>query len=142
MAEPDQLALHPPVPPPGITGRDADHQLADRSYRGRPPGTPPAGVVPFAGDQSLVPGQQRRRGHREHLAPPAPGNQPGERGEPQPVTRLVTDPAGLAAQHRVLVPEDQHSGIPGHLTSAQNHQAGEQTADEQVDAREDHSGMI
>ena len=64
----------------------------------------------------------------------------GVDGEPQPVGRLVTDPAGLAAQHRILVPEDQQFGIPGHLTSAQHHQAGEQTAHDQVDAREDHSG--
>src|ERR1019366_4032189 len=134
-----------PVPggaPPRVARRGADDELADRGCRGRPPGTPPAGVVPFAGDQPPVPGQQRRRGHREHLALPAPGNQPGERGEPQPVTRLVADPAGLAAQHRVLMTEDQQSGIPGHPASAQHHQAGEQAAHDQVDAREDHSGMI
>ena len=65
---------------------------------------PPAGVVPFACDQAPVPGQQRRRGHREHLALPLPGDQPGQGREPQPVTWLVADPADLTTQYRVLVP--------------------------------------
>jgi hypothetical protein len=81
VAEPDKLALYPPVPPPRVVRRDADDELADRGCRGRPPGTPPAGVVPFAGDQAPVPGQQRRRGHREHLAAPVPRNQPGQCGK-------------------------------------------------------------
>ena len=142
VAELDEFALHAPVPPRRIVRRDADHELADRGCRGRPSGTPPAGVVPFACDQSPVPGEQRRRGHREHLAPPLPGDQPGQCREPQPVRRLVADPADLAAQHRVLVPEHQELGILGHLTPGQHHQAAEQTAHEQVDDREDHSAMI
>jgi hypothetical protein len=56
--------------------------------------------------------------------------------------RLVADPAALAAQHRVLVPEHQELGILGHLTLGQHHQAGEETANEQIDDREDHSAMI
>jgi hypothetical protein len=40
------------------------------------------------------------------------------------------------------VPEHQEFGILGHLTPGQHHQAAEQTAHDQVDAREDHSGMI
>ena len=112
LAELDEFALHLPVPPGRTVGRDADHELADRGCRGRSSGTPPAGVVPFAADQSPVPGQQRRRGHREHLAPFAAGDRPGKRREPQPAGRLVADPADLAAQHRVLVPEHQEFGIP------------------------------
>jgi hypothetical protein len=54
----------------------------------------------------------------------------------------VADPADLAAQHRVLVPEHQELGVLGHLTLGQHHQTAEQTANEQVDDREDHSAMI
>ena len=79
-----------------------------------------------------MPGQERRRGHREHLAPPAPGDQPGERGKPHPVARLVADPTDLAAQHRVLVPEHQELGILGHLTPGKHHHTAEQTAHELV----------
>jgi hypothetical protein len=103
---------------------------------------PAARVVPLACDQPTVPGKQRRRGHREHLALPAAGDQPRQCCEPQPVARLVADPADLAAQYGVLVPEHQELGILGHLTPRQHHEAVEQTAHEQVDAREHHSGMI
>ena len=85
---------------------------------------------------------QRRRGHREHLGPSAPGDQAGQCRKPQLVGRLVADPAGLAAQHRVLVPEHQEFGVLGHLTPGQHHQTAEQTTYEQVDDRNDHSWMI
>jgi hypothetical protein len=74
VAEPDQLALHPPVPPRGVLRRDADHELADRCRRGRPPGTTTARIVPLMRDQPTMPGQQRRRGHQEHVAPPPAGD--------------------------------------------------------------------
>ena len=50
---------------------------------------------PICGDQPPVPGEQRRRGHREDLAPSPPGDQPGQCREPQPAARLVADPADL-----------------------------------------------
>ena len=78
-----------------------------------------------------MPGEQRRRGYREHLAPSAAGDQPGQRRKPQPVGRLVADPADLAAQHRVLVAKYQELGVLGHVTPGQHHQAAEQTANEQ-----------
>ncbi len=65
VAEFDEFALHAPVPPRRIVRGDADHELADRGCRGRSAGTAPAGVVPFAGDQAPVPGEQRRRGDRK-----------------------------------------------------------------------------
>ena len=43
--------------------------------------------------------------------PARAGYQPGQRGEPHPVGRLVTHPADVAAQHRVLVPEFQQLSI-------------------------------
>ena len=142
VAEPDEFAWHPPVPPRWIIHRHADHELPDRGYRRRPPGTPAARVVPLACDQPPVPGEQRRRGHHEHLTPPAAGNQSRQCHEPQPVTRLVTDPANLAAQDRVLVPEHQQLGVLGHLVPGQHHQTAEQTTYEQAGDRNDHSGMI
>src|SRR5208282_2266308 len=79
---------------------------------------------------------------REHLAPLWARDQPRQCREPQPVARLVADAAELAAQDRVLVPQDQELGILGHLTPGQHHEAAEQAAHKQVDGREDHSGMI
>ncbi len=142
VAEPDQFALHPPVPPGGIVCGDADHELADRGCRGRPPGTPSARVVPLARGKPTVPGEQGRGCHREHLAPPASGDQPRQCREPQPVSWPVMDPADLAVQHGVLVPEHQELGVLGHLAPGQHRQATQQTAYKQVDDRNDHSAMI
>ena len=142
MAEPDEFALHPPVPPRWIVSRHLDHELPDRGYRRRPSGTPAARIVPFARGQPPLPGEQRRRGHHEHLTPPTAGNQSRQCREPQPVARLVTDSANLAAQDYVLVPEHQKLGIFGHLVPGQHHQIAEQTTYEQVDNRNDHAAMI
>ena len=62
MAELDEFALHPPVPPARIVGRNAEYELADRGCRRRPPRTSAAaGVAPFASDEPPMPGEQRRR---------------------------------------------------------------------------------
>jgi ADP-ribosylglycohydrolase len=142
VAESDQLAVHPPVPPPGVLCRDADHEFADRSRRARPPGTPAARVVQLARGQPPVPGEQRRPGHRKHLTPPAARDQSRQRRQPQPVGRLVADPADLAVQDRVLVPEHQDFGVLGHPVPRQHRQAAEQAAYEQVEDGNDHSSMI
>ena len=142
VAEPDQLSLHPPVPPRGVLRRDADHELLDRGRRGRPPGTPTARVIPLARDQPPVPREQRRRCHHEHLAPPAPGDQSRQRRQPQPVGWAVTDSADLAAQHGVLVPQHQKLCVLGRLPPGQHRQAAQQAAYEQAGDRNDHSAMI
>jgi transposase len=69
-------------------------------------------------------------------------DQPGQCREPEPVTLPVADPADLAAQHHVLVPEHEEFGILGHLTPGQHHHTAEQTAHEQVAHCEDHPAMI
>ena len=66
-----------------------------------------------------APGTNRRRpAPAAELGLAMPGDQPGQRGKPQPVAWLVADLAGLAAQHCVLMPEDQELGVIGHLTPA------------------------
>ena len=69
-----------------------------------------ARVIPLRG-QPAMPGQERRRCHREDSGPAPAGYEPSQPGEPDPAGRLVTYPAGVAAQHRVLVPEYQQFGI-------------------------------
>jgi hypothetical protein len=96
-----------PVPPTGLSAAMRITSLRIAARRGRPSGTPAARVVPRACDQPPLPGEQRRRSHHEHLTPLAAGHQSRQCREPQPVARLVTDPADLAAQDRVLVPQHQ-----------------------------------
>jgi len=89
-----------------------DHEPPDRSWRGRSPGTPLAGVGPFACDQPTMPGEQRRWSHHERLTPPAAGDQPRQCRGPQPVARLVADPANLAPQQRVLASTEGRKPTP------------------------------
>ena len=89
----------------------ADHELADPGGCG-PSGAPVAGVVLLAGDEAAVPGEQGRRGHGEHLGPLVAGDQTGQRREPQPAGGLIADPASLAAQHCVFMPQYQQFGVP------------------------------
>jgi len=134
MAEPDQFALHPPVPPGWIVRRHLDHELPDRGYRRRPSGMPAACIVPFARDNrrchaSSVAGVTmntscRRRRGTIATKPRATAGRP-----------VRTDSADLAAQDHVLVPEHQELGIFGHLVPGQ-------TTYEQVDNRNDHAAMI
>jgi hypothetical protein len=84
-------------------------------------------------------------GARRAASPGSPGtprNQSGQRRKPQPVDWLVTNPADLAAQDSVLVPQHQKLGILGHLPPGQHRQAAQQAANKQVDHRNDHSAMI
>ena len=67
---------------------------------------------------------------------------PGQCRKPQPVARLVANPADLAAQHSVVVSQYQELGILGLPTLGQHHQTIQQTAHKQVDGREDHGGTI
>jgi len=110
-AEFHQFAVDPAVPPQRILLRQADDEPGDARDRRRAAGLAPlARVIPLGG-QPAMPGKERRRCHREDFGPAVTRYEPGQRGEPDPVGRLVTYPAGVAAQHRVLVPEYQQFGI-------------------------------
>jgi hypothetical protein len=58
-----------------------------------------------------VPGQQRRRRDGKYFGPGPARYEPCQSGEPHPVGGLVTHPAGVAAEHRVLVPEHRQLSI-------------------------------
>ena len=89
-----------------------DHRAAfDARDRRRAAGlAPPARVVLVAG-QFAMPGQQRRRRHGKDSGPRPARYEPCQSGEPHPVGGLVTHPADVAAQHRVLVPEHEQLSI-------------------------------
>jgi hypothetical protein len=132
VAEPDQFALHTPVPPGGILSRQADHELADRSCSGPPPGTPAAGVVPFACHQLPVSGEQRHGASQRTPQPTAAegsaatvqratagrpaGSGPGRSGGAAPRSR-----AGAPAVQRPWTP---HAGPAPSRSRAGNAQEG------------------
>ena len=87
---PGQFALNPAMAPSAVLTGKAQHEVLDGVL---PSGTAAAsGVVPSAGDESAVPGQQRARCDREDLDPAAAGEQRGQGGEPETVRWLVPYP--------------------------------------------------
>jgi hypothetical protein len=60
------------------------------------------------------------------------------RSEPGPVSGLVPHPADVAAQHRVLVAQDQQLRVLGQITTEQHDQQTKHGTDDQIDEGEDH----
>ena len=157
VAELEQLTLNPAMPPPRILARHPQNQFPDRCRSRRSSGRS-AGRGVLARSEPTMPGQQRRRLDREHVRPPGPWHQLGQRREPRPVRRLVAHPAHLTAKHRVLVPQrenlcDQRTVTTCHDTQNAKRPATEpihppdqhrqsQPADEPSDNRPSHSRIM
>jgi len=110
-AEFRQFAVDPAVSPQRILLRQPNDQAGDARDCWRTAGLSPPARVVLSPRQFAVPGQQRRGRNREDFGPAPAGDEPCQRGEPHPVSGLVPDPAGVAAQDRVLVPEHQRFSI-------------------------------
>jgi hypothetical protein len=110
-AELRQLAMDPAVSPQRVLLRQADGKPSDALDCRRPAGLAPSARVVFSRGQPAVPGQQGRGRYWEDPGPPPARDEPRQRGEPGPVGWLVPHPAGVPAQHRVLVPEHQQLSI-------------------------------
>jgi Protein of unknown function (DUF2637) len=109
----------------------------------RPSWPTPAGVVPFAGDEVLVPAQDRGRGNREDLRPPAAAHQPRQRRKPEPVGMIPPQSATeLATKHLVLVAQHQQLGILGQVRADQHRQQAEQAPHQSVEQRQHHPEMV
>jgi hypothetical protein len=122
-AEFRHFAVDPAVSPQRILLRQPNDKAGDAGDRRRPAGLAPTPRFVLARSQLAAPGQQRRWRHGEDFGPAPAGQEPGQRGEPCPVGRLVAHPAGVAAQHRVLVPEYQQFSILRQVRAG--HQGGQ-----------------
>jgi hypothetical protein len=85
-----------------------------------------------------VPGQQSRGRDRKDLAPAPARYEPCQRSEPGPINGLVSRPADVAAQYRVLVAQNQQLGVLGQITTEQHDQQPEHGTDDHVNEGEDH----
>ena len=110
-AEPGQVAVDPPVAPQRVLPSQADGYPGDAPDRRRAAGPAARARVVLPRGQPAVPGQQRRGRDREDPCRPPPRHERGQRSEPGPIRWLVPDPAGVPAQHRVLMPEHQQPGV-------------------------------
>jgi hypothetical protein len=125
-------------PPQRILLRQADDKPGDARACRRASWLALLARVVFLRRQSAVPGQQRRRCHGEDLGPAPAPYKPRQRGEPNPVGRLIAHPAGVPSQYRVLMPEHQQLSILRPVTAEHQDGHAEHPAREQVDDLEQH----
>ena len=107
---------------------------------GGPAGLASLARVVFPRGQLAVPGQQRRGRDRKGLTPAPARYEPCQRSEPGPVSGLVPHPADVAAQHRVLVAQNQQLCVLGQATTEQLHdQQPEHGTNDQINEGENHT---
>jgi hypothetical protein len=132
-AELRQLAVYPAVSPQRVLLRQPDDKAGDAPGCRRTAGLALLARVVLLRGQSAVPGKQRRWRHGEDLWPALPGQEPHQRREPHPVSRVVPDLADVAAEHRVLVPKHQQLSSLCPVTAEHQRSHTEDPAREQVD---------
>ncbi|MFC7589691.1 hypothetical protein ACFQYP_42895 [Nonomuraea antimicrobica] len=83
-----------------------------------------------------MPAQDRRRGEREYLRPPAAVDQSRQRRQPEPVDVIPLQPAmELTAEYPVLVTEHQQLNALGQISADQHHQQAKQAPHQPADKR-------
>jgi hypothetical protein len=127
--------MDPAVSPQRILPGQANGKAGDApDCRGTTGLGPLARVVLLRG-QLAVPGQQRRGRDRKDITPAPARHEPCQRSEPSQVNGLVPHPADVAAQHRVLVAQNQQLSILAEITTEQQPEHG---TDDQINEGEDH----
>jgi hypothetical protein len=140
IAQAGQFALYPPVTPTAVLPSQAQDELLDD---GRGEGSAWAAALgerPSTGQELTVP--TLRWGDREDLVPALPRDQPGKRGEPDAVGRLVPNPGNLTAQHHVLMPQRQHLRVLGHAAARNGSGHRDQIPDQRSDDRQRHPQIV
>ncbi|MFI9811355.1 hypothetical protein [Saccharothrix variisporea] len=82
VAESGQFALDAPMTPSWVLPGEPQYERVDRRPGRWAPDASPRAVVPLAGHESAVPGEQGARRDREGLLPSATIEQLGQGGEP------------------------------------------------------------
>jgi hypothetical protein len=100
MAELEQLALEPHIPPARVLPRHPHHQRGEDVVDRWPSG--PVGIGPSSADEASMPTQDRVRGDHA-MATQCSGQPPDERGEDRPVRPIQARSWGGAAQDGDLV---------------------------------------
>ena len=131
-AEFHRFAVDPAVPPQRILLRQANDEPGDAPDRGRAAGLASLARVILLRGQPAVPGEERRRCHREDFGPAVTRYEPGQRGEPEPGRPARNVPGwrgGAAPRSRAGGPAVRHPspgpcGTPGRLGRVSGELAG------------------
>jgi hypothetical protein len=94
-------------------------------------------MSPFAGDQTAVPAQQRRRRHEE-AAPRRARQKPRQRGQHDPIRIVEIGPVHLTTQHGDLVPKHDDLEVLGTVTTPEQHQELEDPTQDEVERGPEH----
>jgi hypothetical protein len=121
-AELGELTVDAAISPQRVLLRHPNGKTGDAPDRRGPGGLAALARVVLLRGQHAVPGQQRRGCDRKDLTPAPARYERCQRGEPGPVSGLVPHPADVAAQHRVLVAQNQQLRVLGEITTEQHDQ--------------------
>jgi hypothetical protein len=124
-AELAQLPADSHAAPPGVLPGHPEDQLHGLRVDRWPARRALLAVGPLASNQRAVPAQQRL-GRDQKRRPPLYGERPAGGSQQDPVTCGELGPAGLAAQHPKLMPQDQDLQVLGAVIAVwKDQQAGE-----------------
>jgi hypothetical protein len=137
-AELCELAVDPAVSPQRVLLRQADDKAGDARGCRRASRLAPLLRAVLPRRQPAVPGQQRRWRHGEDFGPAPARYKPRQRGEPDPVGRLIPHPADVPTRYRVLMPEYQQLSILRQVGAEHQDGQAEHPAREQVSDLEQH----
>jgi hypothetical protein len=115
MAEVEQFALDPPVPPSWVLSGQPDHQLTQLVRDRRTPGR--VRVRPALADQLSVPGQQGARRHDPMEAKPR-GRRSRQCGQQRPVGPVWSRSGDLTTQDGDLMTQHQDLHVLGSVAPA------------------------
>ena len=133
-----QFAVDAAVSPQRILLRQAKDEACGARKCWRAAGLAPVARLVLSRGQPAMPGQQRRGCDGEDIGLAPAGYESCQRGEPHPIGRLVSHPASVAAQYRVLVPEHQQLSVLRQVTAEHQDGQAEYPAREHVDDLEQH----
>ena len=139
MAEFEQLALDPHVPPARVLPRHPHHQGGEDVVDRWPSG--PVRVGPSSADEAAMPAQDRVRGDQA-MATQCSGQPPDEGGEHGPVRPVQAWSWVGAAQDGDLVAQHEELDVLGGGRAAQQQDQPEHLPEDQVQQPQRHAGIM
>jgi hypothetical protein len=139
VAELEQLALDPRVPPARVLPRHPHYQGGEAVLDRWPSG--PVGVGPSSADEAAMPAQDRVGGDQT-LTTQRSGQPPDERGEDRPVRPIHARSRAGAAQHSDLMAQHEELDVLGGGRADRQQDQPEHLPEDQVQQPQRHVGIM